>query len=209
MVSFSRSVFLHFFSLALMKSLGWSILKMVQENPKRLTIYFSGKRGRAIRDRYLSMTISSIGPDGQVVSTPLLQGITPNTRSFTFEDPKGLLYATQFAQPAIAVLEKATFEDMRANGLIQEGALFAGHSLGEFGALACQVEFLPFEQQIDIAFYRGLTMHNAVKRDSTGATDFSMVAVNPGRVNKRKSFPSIFLLTISRLGFRWLKRFHL
>ncbi|KAF5015537.1 hypothetical protein F66182_13099, partial [Fusarium sp. NRRL 66182] len=28
-------------------------------------------------------------------------------------------------------------------------------------------------------------MHNAVKRDSTGATDFSMVAVNPGRVNKR------------------------
>jgi fatty acid synthase subunit beta len=170
-----------------MKFLGWSILKMVQENPKRLTIYFSGKRGRAIRDRYLSMAISSIGPDGQVISTPLLQGITHSTRSFTFEDAKGLLYATQFAQPAIAVLEKATFEDMRANGLIQEGALFAGHSLGEFGALACQVEFLPFQQQIDIAFYRGLTMHNAVKRDSTGATDFSMVAVNPGRVNKRKS----------------------
>ncbi|GAM37488.1 fatty-acid synthase complex protein [Talaromyces pinophilus] len=169
----------------LLENYGWSILKMVQENPKRLTIYFSGKRGRAIRDRYLSMSISSIGPDGQVVNTPLLQGITPKTRSFTFEDPKGLLYATQFAQPAIAVLEKAAFEDMRANGLIQEGALFAGHSLGEFGALACQVEFLPFQQQIDIAFYRGLTMHNAVKRDSTGATDFSMVAVNPGRVNKR------------------------
>ncbi|KAE8551412.1 hypothetical protein EYB25_005299 [Talaromyces marneffei] len=169
----------------LLENYGWSILKMVQENPKSHTIYFSGKRGRAIRDRYLSMTVSSIGPDGQVVTTPLLEGLTPNARSFTFEDSKGLLYATQFAQPAIAVLEKATFEDMRENGLIQEGALFAGHSLGEFGALACQVEFLPFQQQIDIAFYRGLTMHNAVKRDSTGVTDFSMVAVNPGRVNKR------------------------
>lgn len=186
MVSIIHSVRLQVVSLVLMKSLGWSILRMVQDNPKSITIYFSGKKGRAIRDRYLSMTISSIGPDGRVVSTPLLQGLTPNTRSVTFEDSKGLLYATQFAQPAIAVLEKATFEDMRANGLIQEGALFAGHSLGEFGALACQVEFLPFQQQVDIAFYRGLTMHNAVKRDSTGATDFSMVAVNPGRVNKRK-----------------------
>lgn len=166
---------------------------MVQENPKRLTIHFSGNRGRAIRDRYLAMAVHSVAADGQVTSTPLLPNLTPSTRSFTFEEPKGLLYATQFAQPAITVLEKVTFEVMRANGLVQEGALFAGHSLGEYGALACLGEFIPFQDLMDVAYYRGLTMQMAVDRDDQGATDYSMVAVNPGRVNKGKHLVYLML----------------
>ncbi|OKL55968.1 hypothetical protein UA08_08750 [Talaromyces atroroseus] len=168
----------------LLNSYGWSVFNIVQENPKSITIHFSGKRGRAIRDRYLAMTVNGVGPDGQKVSIPLLSGLTPSTRFITFKEPRGLLYATQFAQPIIALLEKATFEDMKANGFVQQGAMFAGHSLGEFGALSCLAEYLPFEHQMDVAFYRGLTMQNAVKRDERGASDFSMVAVNPGRVKK-------------------------
>ncbi|KAE8153829.1 acyl transferase domain-containing protein [Aspergillus avenaceus] len=167
----------------LLDNYGWSILQIVRENPKQLTIHFAGKRGRAIRNRYMAMAVQTVSANGDITTTPLLPNLTPSTRSFTFEEPKGLLYATQFAQPAITVLEKATFEDMRANGLIQEGALFAGHSLGEYGALACLGEFIGFQDLLDIAFYRGLTMQMAVDRDEQGATDYSMVAANPGRVS--------------------------
>lgn len=148
------------------------------------------------------MAVQSIGEDGQTVSTPLLPDLTQDTQSFTFEDPRGLLYATQFAQPAIAILEKATFEDMRSRGLVQQGAMFAGHSLGEFGALACLVDYLPFHHQMDIAFYRGLTMQSAVERDENGLSDFSMMAVNPARVNKRKyccRIASFFLSSVKSL----------
>jgi fatty acid synthase subunit beta, fungi type len=179
----------------LLMILGWSVFNIVRENPKSITIHFSGKRGRAIRDRYLAMTVNAVGPDGQKVSVPLLSGLTPSTRLITFKEPRGLLYATQFAQPIIALLEKATFEDMKANGFVQEGAMFAGHSLGEFGALSCLAEYLPFEHQMDVAFYRGLTMQNAVKRDERGASDFSMVAVNPGRVKKRTYHCNYLFLT--------------
>ncbi|KAF4203473.1 hypothetical protein CNMCM8927_008618 [Aspergillus lentulus] len=178
---------------------GWSMLEIVQENPKRLTVHFSGKRGRAIRARYMAMAVHTVAANGQVTTTPLLPSLTSSARSFTFEEPKGLLYATQFAQPAITVLEKATFEDMRAKGLIQEGAPFAGHSLGEYGALACLGEFIGFQDLMDIAFYRGMTMQMAVDRDSDGATDYSMVAVNPARVNRvfNQSALSLIAATIA------------
>lgn len=42
----------------------------------------------------------------------------------------GLLFSTQFQQPAILLAEKAAYEDLRAKGVIDGASPFAGHSLG-------------------------------------------------------------------------------
>ncbi|KAH7063090.1 putative fatty acid synthase subunit beta [Macrophomina phaseolina] len=148
---------------------GFSILDIVRTNPTTLTVQFGGPRGRRIRANYLALTIER--PD-------------PDSPSYTFHEPRGLLFSTQFAQPAILLQELATFEDMRANGLVQEGALFAGHSLGEYGALAAMARFLDARTLIKVVFYRGLTMQVAMERDAFGRTEYGMAAANPGRVGK-------------------------
>ncbi|KAE8380399.1 acyl transferase domain-containing protein [Aspergillus bertholletiae] len=168
----------------LLDQYGWSILNVVRANPKQITIHFRGARGRRIRDNYLSMRTETRMPDGSIQLAPILRDLTPRSESYTFFDSRGLLYATQFAQPAILLMEKAAFEDMKANGLIQEGAAFAGHSLGEYGVLASLVDFLPFEMMMSVVFYRGLVMQFTMERDSNGHTGFSMVAVSPKRVGK-------------------------
>ena len=56
--------------------------------------------------------------------------------SYTYRHPKGLLFSTEFAQPALTVMEKASFDDMAQRGLISENSKYAGHSLGEYAALS-------------------------------------------------------------------------
>ena len=71
---------------------------------------------------------------------------------------------------------------MKSRGVVQTDAPFAGHSLGEYGVLSSMAEFMPFESMLDVIFYRGLAMSDAVERDASGQTDFSMMAVSPARV---------------------------
>ncbi|KAJ5689024.1 fatty acid synthase subunit beta [Penicillium macrosclerotiorum] len=120
--------------------------------------------------------------DGSVVKEPIIKDLTSESKSYTFSDPRGLLFSTQFAQPIIVLLEQAAMADLKHRGVIQEGAGFAGHSLGEYGALSSFAEFMRFEDLLQVVFYRGLAMQLAIERDSQGHTKFSMVAVNPARV---------------------------
>jgi fatty acid synthase subunit beta len=106
--------------------------------------------------------------------------------SYTYRHPKGLLFSTEFAQPALTVMEKAAFEDMNSKGLISEGSKYAGHSLGEYAALGAIANIMPLEQILSIVFYRGLSMQVAVERDEEGRSDFGMMAVDPSRVTKCK-----------------------
>ncbi|MCJ1280003.1 beta subunit of fatty acid synthetase [Puttea exsequens] len=163
---------------------GFSIIDIVRNDPKNLTVHFGGARGRKIRDNYLAMTIQRVHADGRVVQEPIIRSLTTTSQSYTFNDPRGLLYSTQFAQPALILLEMATFADLESKGMIQEGASYAGHSLGEYTALGALARIMPTESLISLAFYRGLTMQVAMERDQNGRTDFSMIAVNPSRVGK-------------------------
>ena len=122
--------------------------------------------------------------DGTMISEPLLRDLKPTAASYTFMHPLGLLFLTQFAQPTLTLLERASFADMKAKGLIQEGAQFAGHSLGEFGALGSMTDFMPVEKFVSLSFYRGLTMSLVMERDEHGRTEYSMMAVNPSKVSK-------------------------
>ncbi|KAI4152760.1 MAG: hypothetical protein LQ340_002720 [Diploschistes diacapsis] len=167
-----------------MENYGFSITDIVKNNPKELTIHFGGPRGKTIRQNYMSMTFETVDADGSIRSEKIFKEIDENTTSYTYRSPTGLLSATQFTQPALTLMEKASFEDMRAKGLVQRDSSFAGHSLGEYSALAALAEVMPIESLVAVCFYRGLTMQVAVERDAAGRSNYSMVAVNPSRINK-------------------------
>jgi fatty acid synthase subunit beta len=161
---------------------GWSILDIVRNNPKEVIVHFRGKEGRRIRDNYLSMTIQTTSDDGKTIQKPILEGLSSTSTYYRFSEPRGLLYSTQFAQPAILVLEKAAFVAMQGKGLVQKNAVFAGHSLGEYGSLAALADFMPFRELAGVVFYRGLAMQVNMQRNRSGSTDYGMVAVSPARV---------------------------
>src|SRR5699024_4172319 len=50
--------------------------------------------------------------------------------------PDGVLFLTQFTQVAMAVLGSAQMAELRESGAFVEGAVLAGHSVGEYNALA-------------------------------------------------------------------------
>ncbi|KAF2733047.1 beta subunit of fatty acid synthase [Polyplosphaeria fusca] len=167
-----------------MDNYGFAITNIVKNNPKELTIHFGGPRGKAIRENYMSMTFETVSPDGSIKSEKIFKEIVEDTTSYTYRSPTGLLSATQFTQPALTLMEKASFEDMRSKGLVQRDSSFAGHSLGEYSALAALAEVMPIESLVSVVFYRGLTMQVAVERDETGRSNYSMCAVNPSRISK-------------------------
>ncbi|KAB8256213.1 acyl transferase domain-containing protein [Aspergillus pseudonomiae] len=165
----------------LWENYGFSILHIVQHNPLTLTVHFGGPRGRRVRANYLRLMGQS-PIDGQ--HPPILKGLAANSTSYTFSYSQGLLMSTQFAQPALALMEMAQFEWLKAQGVIQKGARFAGHSLGEYAALGACASFLSFEDLISLIFYRGLKMQNALPRDANGHTDYGMLAADPSRIGK-------------------------
>ncbi|KAJ1726356.1 fatty acid synthase alpha subunit Lsd1, partial [Coemansia biformis] len=162
------------------------LLDIVRTNPKELTVYFHGKAGERIRNNY--MALSKRVPNDSymdgVKQTPLVPGISAQSISHTFQSSTGLLDATQFTQTALILVAMAAVADMRAKGLMQRDAMFAGHSLGEYCALAALGDIFTLEGLLDITFYRGLLMQSAVPRDEQGRSEFGMAAVDPSRVAK-------------------------
>ena len=67
------------------------------------------------------MTFETVGSDGSIKSEKIFKEIDENTTSYTYRSPTGLLSATQFTQPALTLMEKASFEDMRS---LMEGVGF-------------------------------------------------------------------------------------
>ena len=163
---------------------GFSIVDIVKNNPKELTIHFGGIKGQAIRQRYMDLTYDTVDDNGNVKTLPLFGDIDLYTTSYTFSHPQGLLFATQYTQIALVVTEKAAFDDMKAKGLIDSTASFAGHSLGEYSALAAIADVLPISALADVVFFRGITMQRAVQRDAEGKSQYAMMAANPSRVGK-------------------------
>ncbi|KAG8694164.1 3-oxoacyl-[acyl-carrier-protein] synthase, partial [Ceratobasidium sp. 395] len=73
---------------------------------------------------------------------------------------------------------------MKSKGLVQRDCAFAGHSLGEYSALASIADVLPVSALVDVVFYRGITMQRAVERDAHNRSNYAMCAVNPSRIGK-------------------------
>ncbi|RAL06934.1 putative fatty acid synthase beta subunit [Aspergillus homomorphus CBS 101889] len=162
---------------------GVSILEIVRNNPKEYTVHFGGSRGKAIRENYISLDFEVVNDQGEIESVRAFNEITPTTRSFTYTSTGGLLHETIFTQPSLVLMELARIHDMRERGLINEDSCYAGHSLGEYSALAAMGEIFTLEGVTATVFYRGLTMQKSIELDHSGR-DYSMVAANPSRVSK-------------------------
>ncbi|MCJ1389647.1 beta subunit of fatty acid synthetase [Xylographa bjoerkii] len=168
-----------------LQNYGFRITDIVKNNPKELTIHFGGARGRRIRDNYMAFTYTAASTiDDTMETKPIFPTINADTDSYTYTSAGGLLSATQFTQPALTLMEKAIFEDMRSRGLISDESSFAGHSLGEYGALCSMGGVLSVESLVALSFYRGLSMQITVERDTKGRSNYAMCAIDPGRVGK-------------------------
>ena len=94
-------------------------------------------------------------------------------KKIIFEGPKDILDQTENTQPAIFLVSYAIFNVIKKETSfdITKASFFAGHSLGEYSALACS-NVLSFKETIRLLKIRGNAMQNAVPNNEGG-----MVAV--------------------------------
>lgn len=102
-------------------------------------------------------------------------------RGVTHKHPDGVLHLTQFTQVAMATLGVAQIAELREAGAFVEGSLLAGHSVGEYNALAAVAGVLPLEAVLEVVFQRGSAMHALVPRDEQGRSDYRMAAIRPSQ----------------------------
>ncbi len=85
----------------LREKFGFSILKIVRENPQHLLVSFGGQRGRQVRSNYLAMTKKADSTSVHGEESCIVRDIHPASSSHTFSESRGLLFSTQFSQPAL------------------------------------------------------------------------------------------------------------
>jgi len=85
------------------------------------------------------------------------------------EGPKEILDKTENTQPAIFLASYSIFQVIKNETSfdLNKAEFFAGHSLGEYSALAC-AESISFEKTIKLLKYRGKAMSNAVPSGEGG-----------------------------------------
>ncbi|RDI62761.1 fatty acid synthase [Nocardia pseudobrasiliensis] len=103
-------------------------------------------------------------------------------RGVEYRHPQGVLHLTQFTQVAMATLGVAQVAELREAGAFVEGAMLAGHSVGEYNALAAVAGVLPLEAVLEVVFQRGSAMHELVSRDAQGRSDYRMAAIRPSQI---------------------------
>ena len=100
------------------------------------------------------------------------------------EGPKEKLDLTTNTQPAIFLISYSIFQVIKKefNIDLHKAKFFAGHSLGEYSAIAC-AEYLNFEDTIKILKIRGDAMQNSVPKGEGG-----MVAVLGSKIDDIEKF---------------------
>lgn len=96
------------------------------------------------------------------------------------EGPKELIDQTENTQPAIFLISYTICEVIKKETSfnLNKASFFAGHSLGEYSALACSGS-LTFEQSISLLQSRGRSMQTAVPKDQGG-----MIAILGAEIDK-------------------------
>ncbi len=111
--------------------------------------------------------------------------------------PDGVLFLTQFTQVAMAVLGAAQMAELREAGAFVEGSVLAGHSVGEYNALAAVSGVIPLEAVVEVVFQRGSVMHTLVARDAEGRSDYRLAAIRPSQLGIADEDVSAFVDGVS------------
>ena len=92
-----------------------------------------------------------------------------NLSKIILDGPKDLLDQTENTQPAIFLTSYSIFKVIKNETSfdVSKAVFFAGHSLGEYSALACSGS-ITFEQTLKLLKIRGQSMQNAVPKGEGG-----------------------------------------
>ena len=72
---------------------GFSIVEIVEDNPKEKTIHFSGIKGQVIRQRYMDVTYDTMDKDGHVKTLPLFADIDVRCPKYTVAQKTAPMFA--------------------------------------------------------------------------------------------------------------------
>ncbi|MBJ7518142.1 MAG: DUF1729 domain-containing protein [Solirubrobacteraceae bacterium] len=116
----------------------------------------------------------------------LLDVVDENPRELRLADgtvarhPAGVLFRTEFTQPALVALAAAQVAELERDGALPADAWVGGHSVGEFSALVA-LGVLELEDALDLVHARGLAMQRHVPRDADGRSPYRLCVVDPSR----------------------------
>ena len=98
------------------------------------------------------------------------------------EGPKDLLDQTENTQPAIFLVSYSIFKviERETSFDLNKAKFYAGHSLGEYSALACS-KAITFDQTIKLLQIRGKAMQSAVPKGQGGM--LAILGENIGKIN--------------------------
>lgn len=141
--------------------------------------YRRSKAARAIWDRADAHT-------REVLGFSVLEVVRDNPTELVAFDgvhshPDGVLFLTQFTQVSMAVLAAAQMAEMVEAGVAVDDAIIAGHSVGEYNALAAVSGVLSLEAVVEVVFQRGSVMHTLVPRDEEGRSNYRLAAIRPAQ----------------------------
>jgi fatty acid synthase subunit beta, fungi type len=136
-----------------------------------------------MRQNYRNLTVDGSKSNGRGDNRSIFPEIGPESEFIIFHSNSGLLSITQFAQLALTLNARATFEDLKARQLVSERFVFAGHSLGEFAALSAVTAFVSIEELASFVFCRGSSAQGSVSRNPEGQSDYRLCAVNPSTIH--------------------------
>ncbi len=119
--------------------------------------------------------------------------------------PEGVLNLTQFTQVSMATLGLAQAAELREAGLLDEAAYFAGHSVGEYNALAAFAGALDADAVLEVVYRRGLTMHSLVPRDEQGRSNYGLSALRPDKIGVAEDEVVAFVESIAEATGEFLE----
>lgn len=122
-----------------------------------------------------------------------------------FHHPEGVLNLTQFTQVAMATLGLAQAAELREAGVLDENAYFAGHSVGEYNALAAFAGVLDAAAVLEVVYRRGLTMHALVPRDADGRSNYGLAALRPDKCGVAESQVEEFVADVAKQSGEFLE----
>ncbi|WP_151640907.1 type I polyketide synthase [Corynebacterium sp. 11A] len=151
----------------------------IQHEGMGMEAYASSREAKQVWDRADAHTRAALGFSVlEIVRTNPREVVVGGERFF---HPDGVLFLTQFTQVAMATLGVAQVAQMREAGVLDDTAFFAGHSVGEYNALAAYSGVLSLESVVEIVYARGLTMHRLVERDEQGVSNYGLAALRPNK----------------------------